>query len=55
LVDKVNVVVAFPPLVGVTFVGEKEQIELAGSPEQENVMAELKPFRPPTVTVKDVA
>ncbi len=33
-VVSVKVVVAFPPLVGVTFAGEKEQVVLAGSPEQ---------------------
>jgi hypothetical protein len=32
------------PLEGVTLAGLKEQVEYAGSPEQERVVAELKPL-----------
>src|SRR6266436_6928145 len=45
--------VAIPPLAGVTNAGEKLQVELMGWPEQVRLTAELKPLRPPTVTVNE--
>src|ERR1700740_3396277 len=45
--------VTVPPLAGVTDVGEKLHVEFMGCPEQERLTAELKPLRPPTVTVNE--
>src|SRR3979409_2068376 len=45
--------VAVPPLEGVMDAGEKLQAEFAGCPEQVSMTAELKPLRPPAVTVNE--
>ena len=46
-------VVTVPPLDGVTAFGLKAHEVLAGSPEQEKVTAELKPFKPPMLSMTD--
>jgi hypothetical protein len=45
--------VTIPPLDGVTDAGEKLHVEFTGCPEHVSVTAELKPLRPPTVTVME--
>ena len=48
---KVSVAVVLPPAAGVTGLGENAAVTPLGRPETLRLVAELNPFRLPTVTV----